>query len=133
MLLYCGWPEWSPRTDDVICYYTISDHSINPNEVVILDREQDWFRRGIREALDERIERPSLNKRGGLRFHLSSTWDWALGGLPRCMSANHNRYLPVEVRVIRTESRISCKPPKTIQYMTQFVENIALLGLLDFN
>ncbi len=35
-----------------------SGHSINLKEVVILDREQDWFRRGIREAVHERFERP---------------------------------------------------------------------------
>ncbi len=50
----------------VYTHLHISGHSINPKEVIILDREQDWFRRGIREAVHKRIERPSWNKRGGL-------------------------------------------------------------------
>ena len=43
-------------------------HQIDPEEVIILDREERWFERGDRETIWERIEQPSLNKRGGLRF-----------------------------------------------------------------
>ena len=48
-------------------------HQIDPEKVIVLDREERWFERGIREAIWERIEQPSLNKRGGLRFQLSNT------------------------------------------------------------
>ena len=40
-------------------------HQIDPEEVIVLDREERWFEGGIREAIWERIEQPSLNKRGG--------------------------------------------------------------------
>ncbi|XP_071484136.1 uncharacterized protein [Diadema antillarum] len=41
-----------------------SKHSFNTNEVIILDRESKWFERGAKEAIWERVERPTLNKRG---------------------------------------------------------------------
>ena len=48
-----------------------SGHQIDTEDVIILDREERWFERGVREAIWERVEKPSLNKRGGLRFQLS--------------------------------------------------------------
>ena len=41
-------------------------HSFKPEEVVILDEEDRWFGRGIREAISERVEQPALNKKGAL-------------------------------------------------------------------
>ena len=41
-----------------------------------------WFERGVREAIWERVEKPSLNKRGGLRFQLSHIWDQSLINIP---------------------------------------------------
>lgn len=55
-------------------------HNINIKDFKIVDREEGWFERGVREAVYERLEAPSLNRRGGLRFHLSHTWDRALRG-----------------------------------------------------
>ena len=60
-----------------------SSHSFNTNDVVILDREDRWFERGVKEAVWERVEEPSLNKRGGLRFKLSRAWDRAVRGEAR--------------------------------------------------
>ena len=60
-----------------------SSHSFNTNDVVILDREDRWFERGVKEAVWERVEEPSLNKRGGLRFKLSRAWDRAVRGETR--------------------------------------------------
>ncbi|XP_072037197.1 uncharacterized protein [Amphiura filiformis] len=39
-----------------------SGHSINIEDATILDREEQWHRRGIKEAIWERVESPSLNK-----------------------------------------------------------------------
>ncbi|KAI8511831.1 hypothetical protein Bbelb_109310 [Branchiostoma belcheri] len=44
----------------------------------ILDREPRWYERGVKEAIYERIYNPTLNRKGGLRVELSSTWDPAL-------------------------------------------------------
>ena len=43
------------------------------------------------EAIWERIEQPSLNKRGGLRFQLSNTWNQSLNDVTRRLS----RHLPI--------------------------------------
>ena len=59
-----------------------SGHSFGFEDVVILDKEDKWHERGVKEAIWERVERPSLNKSGGLRFQLSHTWDRALRGIP---------------------------------------------------
>ena len=57
-------------------------HKINTEDVVILDREERWFERGVKEAIYERVEKPSLNKRGGLRFQLSHAWNQSLINIP---------------------------------------------------
>ena len=53
-------------------------HSFSLKTTDILDREPRWFERGVREAIYERIYNPTLNRKGGLRVELSSTWDHAL-------------------------------------------------------
>ena len=45
------------------------------------------FERGVRKAIWEQLEKPSLNKHGGLRFQLSHTWDQSL----------INRALPIDL------------------------------------
>ena len=67
-----------------------SGHSFKDSDFVILDREDKWFERGVKEALFERIEKPSLNKAGGLRFNLSHTWDRALRGIPSRLHKSHS-------------------------------------------
>ena len=67
-----------------------SNHSFKPEEVVILDKEDRWFERGVREAIWERVEQPALNKRGGLRFQLSHAWDEAIRRLPRRLSRDQS-------------------------------------------
>ena len=58
-------------------------------EVIILDSEPRWFERGVREAVYERVERPSLNRRGGLRLNLARTWDRALRSVQKVLSSEH--------------------------------------------
>jgi hypothetical protein len=59
----------------VYTHSEISGHPIGINNFEILDKEEDWFRRGVKEAIYERQHQPSLNKRGGLRYNLPHTWD----------------------------------------------------------
>ena len=61
-------------------------HSVDGKDAVILDREEQWHRRGIKEAIWERVEQPSLNKKGGLRFNLSHAWDRAIKTIPSRLS-----------------------------------------------
>ena len=44
----------------------------------ILNREGRWFERGVKESIYVKIEKPSLNRGGGLRFHLSPIYNAAL-------------------------------------------------------
>ena len=50
---------------------------------MILDKEEPWFERGVRESIWERVEEPAINKKGGLRFQLSRTWDQTIQSIPR--------------------------------------------------
>ena len=54
-------------------------HKFDPIESVsVVDRESKWFERGVRESIYERMEQPAMNRKGGLRFALSRTWDRAI-------------------------------------------------------
>ncbi len=73
----------------VFAHLDITGHSFKTENVVILDREEEWFRRGIKEAIWERVENPTLNKRGGLRFQLSHAWNIAIKKIPCRLSPGH--------------------------------------------
>ena len=66
------------------------NHSFKPEEVVILDKEDRWFERGVREVIWVRVEQPALNKKGGLRFQLSHAWDEAIRRLPHRLSRDQS-------------------------------------------
>ena len=64
-----------------------SGHQFNKwRYYIILDKEEKWFERGVKEAIWECVEKPSLTKKGGIRFLLSHTRDPILKQLPRHMS-----------------------------------------------
>ena len=68
-------------------YIKTSGHSFNPEEVAILHTEEHWFdERGVEEAIWERVEQPSLNKKRELHFLLSHAWDKARKDIPRRLS-----------------------------------------------
>ena len=46
--------------------------------VHIVDREDRWFERGVKEAIYVKLEKTSLNRGGGIRYHLPSTYNTAL-------------------------------------------------------
>ena len=53
------------------------NHKISMNSVTVLDKDQDWHKRGIREAIYIRVNKPDLNRDQG-RVLLSHTWDQLL-------------------------------------------------------
>ena len=58
-------------------------HSFEDSDVHIMDREDRWFERGVKEAIYVKVEKPSLNRGGGLRHHLSPIYNAVLSSLPR--------------------------------------------------
>ena len=73
----------SDPTSAVYSHLKEKTHSFEDNNVKILDREDRWFERGVKEAIYVKIEKPSLNRRGGLRHHISSIYNVALSSVPR--------------------------------------------------
>ena len=75
------------RTDDhAVRERQLGMSSINTMDVVVLDKEDRWYERCIKESISKRVEKPSLNKKGGLRFNLSHTWDRAIREIPSRLS-----------------------------------------------
>lgn len=76
-------------------------HSFEDSNVQILDREDRWFERGVKEAIYVKVEKPSLNRGGGLRHHLSQIYNAVLSSLPRRLnnlaSNNRNNCAPMTV------------------------------------
>ena len=52
------------QTSAVYNHLKETGHEVSLDDVKILDREENWARRGIEEAINERIEAPLLNRRG---------------------------------------------------------------------
>ncbi|XP_070401553.1 heparan sulfate 2-O-sulfotransferase 1 isoform X2 [Nothobranchius furzeri] len=63
-------------------------HSFEDANVHILDGEDRWFERGVKEAIYVHCEQPSLNRGGGLRHQLSAIYNPVLRSLPRCLNAH---------------------------------------------
>ncbi|XP_070401572.1 uncharacterized protein [Nothobranchius furzeri] len=72
-------------------------HSFEDANVHILDREDRWFERGVKEAIYVHCEQPSLNRGGGLRHQLSPIYNPVLRSLPRCLNA-HAYHGPYNLR-----------------------------------
>ncbi|CAI5693976.1 unnamed protein product [Oreochromis niloticus] len=72
-------------------------HSFEDANVHILDREDRWFERGVKEAIYVHCERPSLNRGGGLRHQLSAIYNPVLSSLPRRLYA-HSHPGPSDLR-----------------------------------
>ena len=63
-----------------------TNHTFDTKDVVIIDQEHRWFERGVKEAIWERVEHPKLNRKGGLRFLLSHSWDRVVSQIPSRLS-----------------------------------------------
>ena len=78
------------QNSTVFLHIKDTGHSFNVSDATILDKEEQWHRRSIKEAIWERVEEPSLNKKGGLRFNLSHAWDRAIKLIPSHLSHEHS-------------------------------------------
>jgi len=71
----------------VYTHLKASGHQFELEDVVILDREQRWYERGVKEAIWVRAEQPSLNRSGGVRTNLSHGWDRTIKTIPRRLTS----------------------------------------------
>ena len=59
-------------------------------EVIILDKEDKYFERGVREAIWKRVEQSKLNRKDSLRNQVSHAWDEIIGKIPRRLSGDQS-------------------------------------------
>ncbi len=90
-------PSSSGYNSAVFNHLEDSGHTFNNKDVIIRDKESRWFERGVKEAIYERREQPSLNRHGGLRFHLSHTWDKVVEAIPGVISGHSGQAQAVSV------------------------------------
>ena len=58
-------PNSNPAQNSAVyCHLKDMGHELDSKGVQILDKERDWRRRGIKEAIWERVEDPTLNRKG---------------------------------------------------------------------
>ena len=63
----------------VLDHMCATGHVLDLDGFTILEREEDWRQRGIREAIYVKRVVPGLNKSGVLRCALCPVWDRPLG------------------------------------------------------
>jgi len=61
------------ETSEVAQHMRSSTHKQEDMEIIILGYEQNWWKRGVKEAIDIRKIKPTLNKDQG-RYHLGHIW-----------------------------------------------------------
>ena len=66
-------------------------HSFEDENVHVLDREDRLFQRGVKEAIYLKLEQPSFNRGGGLRYQLSTRCNAVLKSL--AIKLNHSTKL----------------------------------------
>ena len=72
-------PSSNPaQTSAVYTHLKSTCHAFSLENIAVHDREEQWHRRGVKEAIWERVENPSLSKKGEIRHALSHTWDRAV-------------------------------------------------------
>ena len=55
----------------------------------VIEREDRWFERGVKEAIHVKLKKPSLNGDGGLRHFLSPTYNAVLHSLGQNSKRSH--------------------------------------------
>ena len=58
-------------------------HSFEADNVHVLDKEDRWFEKGVKEPIYIKLKQTSLNRRGGLRCRFSATYNTLLKSLRR--------------------------------------------------
>ena len=79
--------------------------------IVILGREEQWFERGVREAIQERVEKLNLNKRGACisNYHMLGTNHWSIF-FTNCHITSQ------QLQPIRTNLSLALQMPEEVQW-----------------
>ena len=85
-------------------------HSVDLKKVKLLDKDDRWFERGVKEAIYIRAYKPSLNKDGG-RYRLPRVYDPLLTSLPPT-SVNTSR----QIQPASADERW-CNSPENSRYL----------------
>lgn len=80
-------------------------HSYDDHKVRILARGDSWFKRGVKEAIQVKLERPSLNRGEGLRHHLSPTYNAVLRSLRGSAAVIHTFFQVTPMKLPPQEGR----------------------------
>ena len=72
--------SYNENDSAVFKHIIASGHQIDVNDVSILDKDENWFERVVKEATWVR-KNPSLNCNGGTKITLSHTWDRSINTL----------------------------------------------------
>ena len=85
------------------------NHSFEDNNVNILARGDRWFERGVKEFIYVKLEQPSLNRGGGLRYDLSPTYNAVLS------SENNHSHMGSSNPSNPHEGRLGQRPTRTLK------------------
>ena len=91
-------------------YIESPGHTVDLDKVKILDKDDRWFERGVKEAIYIRAYKPSLNKDGG-RYRLPRVYDPLLTSLPPT-SVNQSR----QIQPASADERW-CNSPENSRYL----------------
>ncbi len=73
----------SGQNSAVYTHLKQKQHTSRDHDVHLLGREDGGFERGVKEAIYVKLERPSLDRGGGLRHHLTPAYNVVLKTVPR--------------------------------------------------
>ena len=67
-----------------------SGHSYEDSQVRVLEREDRWFERGVKETIHVQLKKTFLKRGGGLRHFLSPTYNVVLHSLGQHTKHSHH-------------------------------------------
>ena len=73
--------SYNENDSAVFKHIIASEYQIDVNDVAILEREENWFERGVKEAEWDTTTNPSLDCNGATEITYSHSWDHSVNTL----------------------------------------------------